>query len=77
MAKIKRYLPRRPKSTNALHQAPGTVSYVGRKEQVETSLEVIDYNAENFERFSSKTPEDAFKFEAEDRTTWILSLIHH
>ncbi len=71
MAKIKRYLPRRPKSTNALHQAPGTVSYVGRKEQVETSLEVIDYNAENFERFSSKTPEDAFKFEAEDRTTWI------
>ena len=71
MAKRKRYLPRRPKSTNALHQAPGTVSYVGRKEQVETSLEVIDYNAENFDRFSSKTPEDAFKFEAEDRTTWI------
>ncbi|WP_324719039.1 magnesium/cobalt transporter CorA [Salinimicrobium sp. HB62] len=71
MVKRTRYLLKRPKSTKALHQAPGTVTYVGRKEQVETVLEVIDYNAEAFERFVSKTPEDAFKFEEEDRTTWI------
>ncbi len=71
MVKRTRYLSKRPKSTKALHQAPGTVTYVGRKEQVETLLEVIDYNAETYERFTSKTPEDAFKFEEEDRTTWI------
>ncbi|MDX1603446.1 MAG: magnesium/cobalt transporter CorA [Salinimicrobium sediminis] len=71
MVKRIRHLSKRPKSTKALHQAPGTVTYVGSKEQVETTLEVIDYNADNFERFTSKTPEDAFKFEAEDRTTWI------
>lgn len=71
MAKRMRYLPRRPKSTKALNQAPGTVTYVGSKEQAETVLEVIDYNLEDYERFTSKNPEDAFKFEAEDRTTWI------
>lgn len=71
MVKRIRHLSRRPKSTKALHQAPGTVTYVGTKEKVETTLEVIDYNAGHFERFTSKTPEDAFKFEVEDRTTWI------
>jgi magnesium transporter len=71
MVKRMRYLPRRPKSTKALNQAPGTVTYVGTKEQAETVLEVIDYNADHFERFNSKSPEDAFQFEAEDRTTWI------
>lgn len=71
MVKRTRYLSKRPKSTKALHQAPGTVTYVGTKEQVETVLEVIDYNADNFERFTSKKPEDAFQFEEEDRTTWI------
>ena len=70
MVKRTRYLSRRPKFAKALNQAPGTVTYVGNKEQVETVLEVIDYNADNFERFTSKTPEDAFKFEEEDRTTW-------
>lgn len=71
MAIRKRYFTRRPKSTKALNQAPGTVTYVGRKEKAETSLEVIDYNADHFERYVSKTPEDAFKFEEENRVTWI------
>ena len=71
MAKRKRYLSRRPKSTKALNQAPGTVTYVGRKENTETVLEVIDYNAESYERHSNQTPEAAFKFEEETKTTWI------
>ena len=71
MAKRKRYLSRRPKSTKALNQAPGTVTYVGRKENTETILEVIDYNAESYERHSNQTPEAAFKFEEETKTTWI------
>ena len=71
MSKRKRYLLKRPKSTKALHQAPGTVTYVGRKEKAETFLEVIDYNANAFERYNSSNPEDAFKFDKEDMITWI------
>lgn len=71
MSKRKRYLSRRPKSTKALNQAPGTVTYVGRKENTETILEVIDYNADSYERHSNQTPEAAFKFEEETKTTWI------
>ena len=71
MSKRRRYLSRRPKSTKALNQAPGTVTYVGRKEQVETLLEVIDYNTEHFERFTSKKTEDAFSFQEESHVTWI------
>ena len=70
MIKRKRYSLRRPKSNKALHQAPGTATYVGHKDSVETKLEVIDYNKKSFERFISKTPEDAFKFEAADKVTW-------
>ena len=71
MALRKRYFSRRPKSTKSLNQAPGTVTYVGTKEKVETTLEVIDYNKQGFERYVSKKPEDAFKFEEENRITWI------
>lgn len=71
MAKRKRYLPRRPKSTKALNQAPGTVTYVGRKEDIATTIEVIDYNTENFDHHLDQTPEDAFQFEEENKTTWI------
>jgi magnesium transporter len=71
MVKRKRLLLRRPKSTKALNQAPGTVTYIGRKESAETRLEVIDYNKESFERYTSTRPEDAFDFENENKTTWI------
>lgn len=71
MAKRRRYLSRRPKSTHALNQAPGTVTYVGTKNESETQIEVIDYNTEHFERIQSRVPEDAFAFEEEDRVTWI------
>lgn len=71
MAKRKRYSLRRPKSTKALHQAPGTVTYVGTKESAEFKLEIIDYNTDHFERFNSQTPQDAFQFEEENRVTWI------
>ena len=70
MGKRKRYLSRRPTSKKSLNQAPGTVTYVGSKETIETKLDVIDYNAHTYERFTSDSIEDAFKFEAEDRITW-------
>lgn len=71
MAKRKGHLLRRPKSTKALNQVPGTVTYIGRKESAETKLEVIDYNKESFDRFASSNPEDAFKFENPDKISWI------
>lgn len=71
MVKRTRQLLRRPKATKALNQIPGTVTYIGRKESAETTLEVIDYNKESFERYMSKRPEDAFNFENEDKITWI------
>jgi len=55
----------------SVNQAPGTVTYVGRKKSSETLLEVIDYNKEHFERFNSKQPVDAFNFDHPDRITWV------
>lgn len=71
MALRKRLLLRRPRFSKALNQAPGTVTYIGRKESAETKLEVIDYNKDNFDRYTSTKPEDAFNFENIDRVTWI------
>lgn len=71
MAKRKRLLLRRPKSTKALNQVPGTVTYIGRKESAETTLEVIDYNKQSFERFTSTNPVDAFNFENHEKITWL------
>ncbi|TVZ28447.1 magnesium transporter [Gillisia sp. Hel_I_86] len=71
MAKRHRHLQRRPKSTNALNKAPGTVAYVGRKESAEIKLEVTDYNKVNYERFIFDNVAPAFKFENKENITWI------
>jgi len=71
MAKRHRHLQRRPKSTNALNKAPGTVAYVGRKESAEIKIEVIDYNKVNYDRFVFDNVEATFKFENEENITWI------
>tara|TARA_R100000935_G_scaffold39248_1_gene60729 strand:+ start:1744 stop:2826 length:1083 start_codon:yes stop_codon:yes gene_type:complete len=71
MTKRLRHLQRRPKSTNALNKAPGTVAYVGRKDSAETKLEVIDYNKDNYDRQLLEKVEDAFNFENEEKITWI------
>ncbi|WP_417887879.1 magnesium/cobalt transporter CorA [Zunongwangia sp.] len=69
--RTKRLSLRRPKSKRALNQIPGTLTYVGHKESSETILEVIDYNTNYFERYKSKNPQDALKFENEANVTWI------
>lgn len=71
MAKRHRHLQRRPKSTNALNKAPGTVAYVGRKESSKITLEVIDYNKDNYERFIFDNVEPTFNFENQENITWI------
>ncbi|HSJ12124.1 MAG TPA: magnesium/cobalt transporter CorA [Gillisia sp.] len=71
MSKRKRHLLRRPKSSKALNQIPGTVTYIGRKESAEIRLDVIDYNKESFERYTSSNLQDAYDFENDDKLTWI------
>ena len=71
MAKRHRHLQRRPKSTNALNKAPGTVAYVGRKESAEIKIEVIDYSKVNYDRFIFDNVEATFNFENEENITWI------
>ncbi len=63
-------LLRRPKNTKTVNQIPGTMTYVGNKDSVETKLDVIDYNLEQYERFTSTSTEDTFKFVDEERITW-------
>ncbi|MCG9971704.1 magnesium/cobalt transporter CorA [Christiangramia crocea] len=70
MALKPKSLLRRPKNTKTVNQIPGTMTYVGRKETARTRLEVIDYNQDSYERFSSTSTEDAFKFVDEDKITW-------
>jgi len=71
MAKRHRHLQRRPKSTNALNKAPGTVAYVGRKDTAQTKLEVIDYNKISYDRHILDKVEDTFSFDNEEKITWI------
>lgn len=70
MAKRKRNSLRRAKPFKALNQPPGTITYVGRKELKETTLEVIDYNKESIERYSSNSLDDILKFEEAEKVTW-------
>lgn len=63
-------LLRRPKNTKTVNQIPGTMTYVGHKETAQTKLDVIDYNQDSYERFTSTTTEDAFNFVDEDKITW-------
>ncbi|HET7361521.1 MAG TPA: magnesium/cobalt transporter CorA [Salinimicrobium sp.] len=71
MSKRKKFSLKRPKPYNTLHQVPGTVTYVGHKESSETNLEVIDYNKDCFEHITTKIAEDVFKYEDENKITWI------
>lgn len=70
MALKRKYLLRRPRNTKTVNQIPGTMTYVGRKETAQTRLDVIDYNQDSYERFSSTTTQDAFRFVDEDKVTW-------
>ncbi|WP_298247064.1 magnesium/cobalt transporter CorA [uncultured Christiangramia sp.] len=70
MAKRRKLLLRRPKHTKTVNQVPGTMTYVGHKESSETKLEVIDYNADQYERYTSNSPDDAFNYVDEKSVTW-------
>jgi len=53
------------------NEAPGTVTYTGRKENVATKVEIIDYSKDHYNRQDSENIEDAFGFETSEHITWI------
>lgn len=59
-------IPRRAKNLS-----PGTVSYTGKKTALVTSLDIIDYSKEHYDRFETKVVADAFKYEDSSHITWI------
>ncbi|GEQ86340.1 magnesium transport protein CorA [Patiriisocius marinistellae] len=53
------------------NEAPGTVTYTGKKENVATKVEIIDYSKDRYHRVDSENIEDAFSFESSEHITWI------
>ena len=51
--------------------APGTVTYVGKKQPVHTSLDIIDYSKIRFDRFNTDNIEEAFNYKETGSITWI------
>lgn len=51
--------------------SPGTVRYTGKKKELKTVLDIIDYSKEDYERFETTSIPDIFKYENENHITWI------
>lgn len=55
----------------SVNQVPGQVTYVGSKESVAPSVEIINYNKEKVTREDSNDVQNAFNFNGTDDITWI------
>jgi magnesium transporter len=60
-----------PKSKLFPNSAPGTVTYVGVKENTETILDIIDYSKTHYDRIKTDSIEEAFNYEETGNITWI------
>lgn len=58
--------PRKPRNFS-----PGTVRYTGKKQPLETRLDIIDYSPEAYERFETNHISDIMQYEDESHITWI------
>ncbi len=70
MAKRKPRKSRAPKAHKKIGMAPGTVTYMGDKENVSLHVEVIDYNKEHYSLKNYSTVEETFDLGTEDSITW-------
>lgn len=59
------------KPQKASNPTPGTVRYTGKKSNVVTKLDIIDYSEESFSRFETHQIEKAFTYEEASHITWI------
>ncbi|MGB3342435.1 MAG: magnesium/cobalt transporter CorA [Aequorivita sp.] len=55
----------------ARNLSPGTVQYVGKKSDTVTTLDIIDYSKEHYERYETHNIQEVFKYEDASHITWI------
>lgn len=68
-SKKQRVVKSKPKRARNL--SPGTVAYTGSKNDVPTSLDIIDYSIDHYERFETNKISDVLKYEDASHVTWI------
>ncbi|TSE09123.1 magnesium/cobalt transporter CorA [Aquimarina algiphila] len=62
---------KKPKSSQSLGKAPGTVVYIGEKEHLNTKIEIQDYTRDTHNITETDNVKDAFIFKGNDHITWI------
>lgn len=67
----RKHKPSKLKPRRAKNLSPGTVAYTGKKTQLETSLDIIDYSKTHYQHFQTKDVTEAYKYEDETHITWI------
>ncbi len=51
--------------------APGTVTYTGKKQNLATTLDIIDYSKDYYTRLETEDIEEGFKYNDSEHITWI------
>ena len=62
---------RTKKSYKVKNLPPGTMAYKGEKESVETLIDIMNYNHDDYKFSTSKNVSDAFNFKETEYKTWI------
>ena len=71
MAQKNRKNTKRKKSYKVKNTSPGTVEYFGKKQSLETKIDIINYNKDACDFQISSKVEDAFNFKGQEHVTWI------
>jgi len=71
MAQKNRKSTKRKKTYKTVNSVPGTVSYVGEKQSIETKIDIVNYNKDACDFRISSNVEDAFHFKGQEHVTWI------
>ncbi|MEY8849020.1 magnesium/cobalt transporter CorA [Psychroserpens sp. XS_ASV72] len=62
---------RKKRAFKASNLPPGTMAYKGKKQALETVVEIINYSTDTYTKIDSNKVEDGFNFKGNDQVTWI------
>lgn len=62
---------KKKKNHKMVNRPPGTIYYRGEKQSTSTSLEVISYNKDFYNKIQTQNIEESTQFEGTDKITWI------
>ena len=62
---------KKKKAYQVKNLAPGTMTYTGKKELIETHVDIINYSPTVYDVIKTKNVEDAINFKSKDTVTWI------